>query len=652
MAEKMKESERLKKFKRKRLFRILEIALIVMVILGLFSFIFYDKIWKGYFEPEEISWSEMVTRFGFTSAFGVFLFENTEEIEKIEEVMVRDPVFIIKWKDESQTSIKFRVPYSYYTIAPMSRAFMDQGVKVGKGWSYDLETSVLLIAVPAALVLSLIAIFWWAPRRFGTTFGKRKSKKIESAGIPETRFTDVAGIDEAVEEIKQVMEQLKTPEKYEAVGAEMIKGVLLVGPPGCGKTLLARAVAGETGVSFIVKSGSDFVEQFVGVGPKAVRDLFDEAKANIPCIIFIDEIDSIGKARGDAELMSGAQSEREQTLNQLCVEMDGFNPKLGIVVLAATNRPDILDPALKRKGRFDREITVSKPDIKGRKEILDVHTKNKPLAEGIDLTQIARGTIGFSGADLADLANKAAIQAAELQEKRDESQKGEILMEDLQYARDQILMGEGQERRQLSQEEKEHSAYYEAAKVIVAKSDPLADPVYKVSTLPRGFVLGKTQFLPEEEQHHVSDKHILAKTRVHLAGRAAEEILKKEGSHIQESGRATDDLQKATQLVKKMICELGMDEKFGPRVFGKKEELGYKDSEITRYHRDFSEAKAKMIDKRIKEVILSCLEYDKRVLVEKRGALGKLAEELFDKEELEGKEIDEILKNENFSNLH
>jgi len=648
MEEKIKESERFKKSKRKKLFRILEITIVGVILFSLLSCFVYNWVWKDYLAVKEITWSETQEKFGcgWDWMSGLYLGatpETLEELQKIEVVEQRDDVFVIKWKDKTIAPVKFRSPPpSYYVPKVISNAFLKRDVIVQKEIGFDWSI-VSVIAMLAINILVMYYVFGRMAQRSTSIFGNKKRKKAQLAEIPSTRFFDVAGIDEVVEEAKQMVDQLRNPEDYEKLGAKMIRGVLFHGPPGCGKTLLARAVAGEAGVSFINRSGSDFVEVIGGLGAKRVRELFEEAKSNAPCIIFIDEIDSVGKTRGSAAVTTGAQEEREQTLNQLCIEMDGLVPRFGIVVMAATNRADLIDPALLRPGRFDRKSLVSLPDLKGREAILKVHTRDKPLAEDVDLSRIAKGTIGFSGADLADLANKAAMQAAELQEERNESQKGKILMKDLESARDQIIMGEGQDKHHLSEEEKRHSAYYEAAKVIVAKSDPFADPVYKVSILPHGFSLGKTQLLAEEERHYISDKHLLARVKMDLAGRAAEEILETEDEYIQRSSRAAEDFRDADQLIMKMICEFAMDKEFAPRIFGKKEEFGYQGSNTGRIHRDFSEDVSEAIDKRKREILLNYLEEDKRILKEKRDLWSKLAEKLIVEEELEAEEIDKIL---------
>lgn len=639
MTQENKESERLKKQKRKNLFRLLEFAFIGIVIMSLFSMVIYEKVWKDYIGVEEISYGQFAKEFElvYDNMFGLGI-ANTEKVQAIERVDIRDDILVIFWKDKNISPIKVRIPLAYISASQFSDQFVQHGVAVKSKWAIGLDLFANIAGVTVAMLFFAFILFYLPKLTGGKSlldFFKKKTKPSEGSSMT---FDDVAGIDEAKQELVQTVEFLKNPEGFEALGAIVPKGILLLGPPGCGKTLLAKAVAGEAKVPFFSRSGSEFVEIITGVGPKKIRELFEEARKNAPCIVFIDEIDSVGRARGSGGPASGGEVERDNTLNQLNVEIDGFSPKLGIVVIAATNRPDLLDPGLVRPGRFDRKIVIPLPDVKGREAILQVHVRNKHLAENVDLKKIAQGTSGFSGADLADLANKAALRAARAIKDRPENQKGKILMEDLNYSRDKVLMGSERRNFFLSPKEKEHNAYYEAAKVIVAKSLPLADPVYKVSIVPKGLAMGKTQLLPEKDRYLISREHILTQIKILLAGRSIEKILNR------ESNRVVEDLQKATQLVTRMICEFGMDETLGPRSLGKKEELGYQGSEITRYHRDFSEDKAEIIDKRLNEILSGCLEEDTKILLEKKEVLDKLVRVLIEKEELEAEEIDEVLQ--------
>ncbi len=459
------------------------------------------------------------------------------------------------------------------------------------------------------------------------SFGKSRARMLTEERKKVT-FSDVAGIDEAKEEVLEIIEFLKDPRKFQKLGGRIPKGVLIVGPPGTGKTLLAKAIAGEAGVPFFSISGSDFVEMFVGVGASRVRDLFEQGKKHAPCIIFIDEIDAVGRLRGAG--LGGGHDEREQTLNQLLVEMDGFDTTEGVILIAATNRPDVLDPALLRPGRFDRQIVVNRPDLRGRSEILKVHTKKVPIAADVELEKIARGTPGFSGADLENLVNEAALWAAR-------QNKKVVELVDFEMAKDKVLMGAERKSMILSDEEKRITAYHEAGHALMAKLLPGADPVHKVTIIPRGRALGVTMQLPTDDRHNYSKEFLYNTLAILMGGRVAEELVLK---HITTG--AGNDLERATDLARKMVCEWGMSEKLGPLTFGKKEEEIFLGREIAT-RRDFSEQVAVEIDHEIKRLVTENYERAKRMLTEHMTTLKALAEALLEKEVLDALEIDQII---------
>ncbi len=461
------------------------------------------------------------------------------------------------------------------------------------------------------------------------TFGKSRAK-ILNESKPKVTFEDVAGVDEAKEELKEIIEFLKAPAKFQKLGGRIPKGVLLVGPPGTGKTLLAKAVAGEAGVPFLSISGSEFVEMFVGVGAARVRDLFEQAKKNAPCIVFIDEIDAVGRQRGAG--IGGGHDEREQTLNQLLAEMDGFDTTEGIIIMAATNRPDILDPALLRPGRFDRQIVVDRPDIKGREEILKVHTKKVPLDKDVDLKVLARSTPGFSGADLANMVNEAALLAARRGREK-------VTMQDFEDAKDKVLMGVERRSLLISEQEKKWIAYHEAGHALVSKLIPGTDPIHKVTIIPRGRALGITQQLPIDERRIYSKTYCVNQLSVMLGGRAAEETV---FGDISTGSR--DDIDKATQLARMMVCEWGMSERLGPLTLGKRDEEIFLGREFG-LHRNISEETAKIIDEEIKNFIEKAHRKALEIIKNNEQLLHKIANKLLEKEILTGDEIDEIIKN-------
>jgi cell division protease FtsH len=459
-------------------------------------------------------------------------------------------------------------------------------------------------------------------------FGKSRAR-IANGKENKVTFQDVAGIEEAKVELGEIIEFLRDAKRFTRLGGRIPKGVLLIGQPGTGKTLLARAIAGEADVPFFSISGSDFVEMFVGVGASRVRDLFSQGKKNAPCIIFIDEIDAVGRHRGAG--LGGGHDEREQTLNQLLVEMDGFEPNGGVIVVSATNRPDVLDPALLRPGRFDRQIMVPIPDVKGREEILGVHTRKTVLSTEIDLSVIARGTPGFSGADLANLVNEAALLAAR-------NDKKEIEISDMEEAKDKVLMGVERRSMIIPYQERRNAAYHEAGHALVAKMIPESDPIHKVTIIPRGRALGLTQQLPIDERHTYSKDYLVDSITILLGGRAAEEIV----LNHQTTG-AGNDIERATEIARKMVCEWGMSEEMGPLNYGRKEEPVFLGKEMHR-QRDFSENTAKDIDAELKAIVSGCFERAKGLLLGNIDALHTIATALLEKEVLDGQEIDDLLK--------
>jgi cell division protease FtsH len=458
------------------------------------------------------------------------------------------------------------------------------------------------------------------------SFGKSRAKLLNNQQKRVT-FKDVAGVEEAKEELQEIIEFLKEPQKFQKLGGRIPKGVLMMGPPGTGKTLLARAIAGEANVPFFSISGSDFVEMFVGVGASRVRDLFEQGKKNAPCIIFIDEIDAVGRHRGAG--LGGGHDEREQTLNQLLVEMDGFESNDGVILIASTNRPDVLDPALLRPGRFDRRVVVSRPDVRGREGILKVHTRKIPLGEDVDISVIARGTPGFTGADLANLVNEAALNAARYNKKL-------VAMGDFELAKDKVLMGAERKSMVISNEEKRVTAYHEAGHTLVGLKVPNADPVHKVTIIPRGMALGVTQQLPEGDRHNYSEEYLLGQIAILMGGRIAEDTFL--GSI---TTGASNDIERATELARAMVCEYGMSE-MGPLTFGKKEEQIFLGREIAQ-HRDFSEETAIKIDEQVKKIVTAQYERAKRILEDNRDTMIRLAECLLERESLDGVEIRRIV---------
>ncbi len=504
-------------------------------------------------------------------------------------------------------------------------------IKFEKSQTGSYLISVLL---PNIILVILIAAFmWWVLRQTQSgnnqaiSFGRSRARMI-AGDKPAITFADVAGVDEAKQELTEIVEFLKYPEKFVALGARIPKGVLLVGPPGTGKTLLSKAVAGEAGVPFFSISGSEFVEMFVGVGASRVRDLFDQAKKNSPCIVFVDEIDAVGRQRGAG--LGGGHDEREQTLNQLLVEMDGFDTNTHVIVIAATNRPDVLDPALLRPGRFDRHVTLDRPDIKGRRSILDVHARNKPLDSTVDLDVLARQTPGFSGADLANLINEAAILAAR-------ANKKVIGMDELEEAIARVIAGPERKSRRISEKEKEIIAYHETGHALVMKALPHTDPVHKVSIISRGMALGWTLSLPEEDKYLVSRDELMDQIAGIMGGRVAEEIVFNDIT----SG-AENDIQRATQMARRMVTQWGMSEKLGTVTMGHKEELVFLGRDLGE-QRNYSEEVAALIDEEIRSIVDHGYQTAKTILTRQRGKMDAVVERLKVVETIDGKELDQII---------
>ena len=490
--------------------------------------------------------------------------------------------------------------------------------------------NILISWLPMLLLIGIWIFFMRQMQSGGgkaMAFGKSKARLVTDKSKKVT-FADVAGVDEAKAELEEVIEFLRDPKKFTRLGGRIPKGLLLVGQPGTGKTLLARAIAGEADVPFLSISGSDFVEMFVGVGASRVRDLFNQGKKNAPCIIFIDEIDAVGRHRGAG--LGGGHDEREQTLNQLLVEMDGFESNEGVILVSATNRPDVLDPALLRPGRFDRQVMVPLPDVKGREKILEVHAKKSPLDEDVKFGVIARGTPGFSGADIENLVNEAVLYAARFG-------KDKVYMSDFEFAKDKVLMGVERKSMVISDEEKRNTAYHESGHALVAKLLPGTDPIHKVTIIPRGRALGLTQQLPEDEKHTYPKRYLLNNIAILLGGRAAEELILKDFT----TG-AGNDIERATNLARKMVCEWGMSETMGPLAYGKKEEQIFLGREFAT-HKDYSEDTAKRIDQEVTKLVSSSYERAKQLLIDHMDLLNKIASELLEKEVLNTAELDAIV---------
>jgi cell division protease FtsH len=549
--------------------------------------------------------------------------------EATEATVRQDTLEIV---DKSGAKFTTKLDSSDATREVILAALNETGTKINlepasSGWGWIL----LINALPFLLLIGFLAFTLRQMQAGGNkalSFGKSRAKLLNNQQKRIT-FKDVAGVEEAKEELEEIIEFLKDPQKFQKLGGKIPKGVLMVGPPGTGKTLLAKAVAGEANVPFFSISGSDFVEMFVGVGASRVRDLFEQGKKNAPCIIFIDEIDAVGRHRGAG--LGGGHDEREQTLNQLLVEMDGFESNDGVILIASTNRPDVLDPALLRPGRFDRRVMVGRPDVKGRDAILKVHTRKIPLDENVDVNVIARGTPGFTGADLANIVNEAALNAARYNKKV-------VTMSDFEIAKDKVMMGAERKSMVLSDAEKKLTAYHEAGHTLVGLKVPSADPVHKVSIIPRGMALGVTMQLPEGDRHSYTKEYLMSQIAILMGGRIAEEIYF--GADKVTTG-ASNDIERASELARSMVCEYGMSE-LGPLTFGKKEEQIFLGREISQ-HRDYSEETAIKIDAEVKKLIADQYNKARVIITENNDVMIRLSEELIKRETLDGVQIRRIV---------
>ncbi len=556
--------------------------------------------------------------------------EFITEVEKNQVLEVEAQGRNLIWRDKEGKRYKTYAPED----PEMIKILREKQVVINAKKESDTSFIQIIITWAPMILLIGVWIFFMRQMQIGggkaLSFGKSKAKILAKEDHRVT-FENVAGIEEAKDELEEIIAFLRDPKKFTKLGGRIPKGVLLIGAPGTGKTLLARAIAGEADVPFFSISGSDFVEMFVGVGASRVRDLFLQGKRNAPCIIFIDEIDAVGRHRGAG--LGGGHDEREQTLNQLLVEMDGFESNEGVILIAATNRPDVLDPALLRPGRFDRQVVVPVPDVKGREEILKVHSKQIPLADDVNLTDLSRGTPGLTGADLENLVNEAALLAARLG-------KEKVEMADLEQAKDKVLMGVERKSMIISLEERRMTAFHEAGHTLVAKMIPGTDPIHKVTIIPRGRALGLTQQLPIDEKHTYPKDYLLNNITIMMGGRAAEELV----LNHQTTG-AGNDIERATEIARKMVCEWGMSEKLGPLTFGKKEEQIFLGREFAQ-HRDYSEETARLIDNEIRAIVTHSYEKAKDILQKNMATLHQLANTLLEKEVLDGRQIDSIIKGE------
>jgi len=559
-------------------------------------------------------------------AISLTQFLNDADQGKIAEATVNGAEVSGKYR-ENNIQFHLTVPGNY---PDMYKTLRDHGVNITiKDQTSNIWVSTLISIAPFALLLGLWFFFIRQMQSGGNkamSFGKSRARLL-SMQQKKITFKDVAGVDEAKDELKEIIEFLRESQKFQRLGGRIPKGVLLVGPPGTGKTLLARAVAGEANVPFFSISGSDFVEMFVGVGASRVRDLFEQGKKNAPCIIFIDEIDAVGRHRGAG--LGGGHDEREQTLNQLLVEMDGFESNDGVILIAATNRPDVLDPALLRPGRFDRRVIVDRPDIRGREEVLRVHAKKVPLAEDVNLQILARGTPGFSGADLANMVNEAALTAARFNRKS-------VHMYDFEIAKDRVMMGAERKSMLLSDDDKKDTAYHEAGHVLVAAKRKHSDPLHKVTIIPRGMALGVTMHLPEEDKHTVTKAYLETQLAILMGGRCAEEIFMD-----RMTTGAGNDIVRATELARKMVCEYGMSE-LGPLTYGKKEEQIFLGREIAQA-RDYSDDTAQQIDKAVRSLVDQGYNSAHEILEQNADVMHRMATALLERETLDKVEIDLII---------
>ena len=582
------------------------------VVVGLFMILLFNLFSVPHHEPEEdVIFSEFMTKL---------------DKGEIERVIIKSSHISAVLKDKTRIRT-YSVEYP-----ELVQVLRDRGVQIEAKPPDESPWYITFLVTWGPFVLFLgLWFFLMRQMQMGgnkaMSFGKSKARLLTEER-KKVMFADVAGIEEAKGEVLEIIEFLKDPRKFQKLGGRIPKGVLIVGPPGTGKTLLAKAIAGEASVPFFSISGSDFVEMFVGVGASRVRDLFEQGKKHAPCIIFIDEIDAVGRLRGAG--LGGGHDEREQTLNQLLVEMDGFDTTEGVILVAATNRPDVLDPALLRPGRFDRQVVVNRPDLRGRTEILKVHTKKVPIAANVELETIARGTPGFSGADLENLVNEAALWAARLNKK-------EVEKIDFEMAKDKVLMGAERKSLVLSDDEKRTTAFHEAGHALIAKLIPGTDPVHKVTIIPRGRALGVTMQLPTDDRHNYSKDYLYNQLAILMGGRVAEELVLKD-----MTTGAGNDLERATDLARKMVCEWGMSEKMGPLTFGKQNEQVFLGREMGS-QRDFSDQIAMEIDQEVRRLVTENYERAKRLLTENMTSLKSLAEALLEKEVLDGSDIDHIL---------
>jgi cell division protease FtsH len=587
-------------------------SLFIWLLIGLMVILLFNLLNAPKKTAEEMIFSDFLTKL---------------DAGQVDEVTIKENAITGRLKDGA----KFK---SYYADYPdLVKVLRAKEVKITvKPPDQNPWYINLFFTWGPIIFIAVIWIFFMRQMQSGgnkaLSFGKSKARLISEKAVKVT-FADVAGVEEAKGEVQEIIDFLKDPQKFQKLGGKIPKGVLLVGSPGTGKTLLAKAIAGEAGVPFFSISGSDFVEMFVGVGASRVRDLFEQAKKNAPCIIFIDEIDAVGRHRGAG--LGGGHDEREQTLNQLLVEMDGFEGTEGVIIIAATNRPDVLDPALLRPGRFDRQVVVPQPDVKGRLEILKVHTRSIPVDENVNLEKIARGTPGFSGADLANLVNEAALLAAR-------KSKTKVDNSDFESAKDKVLMGVERRSMIISEEEKKNTAYHEAGHALVAKLTPGTDPIHKVSIIPRGRALGVTQQLPIDDRYTYSKDYLLKTLRVLMGGRVAEELALK---HMTTG--AGNDIERATELARKMVTEWGMSEKLGPLTFGKKDEQIFLGREIAQ-HKDYSEKTAVDIDEEVKRIVFDAYANAKALLEDKFMLLDTFARKLLEKETMDGTEIDDMIQ--------
>jgi cell division protease FtsH len=576
-----------------------------------------------------ILWQFVVkgTGIGHDTTISLSQLLNDAEQGKISDVVVNGTEVTGHYRD-NKDQFHTTIPANY---PDMYKSLRDHGVAITvKDQQSNAWLGLLIQIAPFALILSLWFFLLRQMQSGGNkalSFGKSRARLL-SMQQKKVTFKDVAGVDEAKEELKEIIEFLREAQKFQRLGGRIPKGVLLVGPPGTGKTLLARAVAGEANVPFFSISGSDFVEMFVGVGASRVRDLFEQGKKNAPCIIFIDEIDAVGRHRGAG--LGGGHDEREQTLNQLLVEMDGFESNDGVILVAATNRPDVLDPALLRPGRFDRRVIVGRPDVRGREEVLRVHSKKVPLAEDVDLNILARGTPGFSGADLANMVNEAALIAARNNRKA-------VHMYDFEVAKDKVLMGAERKSMLLTDEEKKVTAYHEAGHALVAAMREHADPLHKVTIIPRGMALGVTMQIPEEDKHTVTKDYLETQLAILMGGRCAEEIFLKK-----MTTGAGNDIERSSDLARRMVCEYGMS-KLGPLTFGKKEEQIFLGREIAQ-HRDFSDDTAKQIDGEVRNFVDAGYKAAYSILENNQDIMHRMAQALLERETIDAQEIRLIIE--------